>query len=536
MDKLLFINPATQECFGEVTMATPQQVVEARREMAAAQAVWGQKSIHERVRALRKLQALIVDEIDEIAAVINRDTGKSRQDALASEMLFVTSMLQAYCKEAPHWLRRRSLSPGLQIFKRAYVEYQPHGVVGVIGPWNYPFMLLLSPIISALLAGNTVLAKPSEVTAATGVMMEGLFKRIPELSPYVRFLHGDGRVGAALVQAKPDMIFLTGSPLTGRRVLQAAAENLTPVICELGGKDPMIVLDDADLDAAARWGAWGAFFNNGQSCVSVERVYVVESVYEQFVEKVVAETKKIKVGYSSDLESPFHLGPFTFERQSRIVDEHVQEALAKGAKIITGGKREGPYMEPTVMVNVDHSMRLMQEETFGPILPIMKVRDETHAIQMANYSDYGLGAAVWGRNLARAQQVARQLQVGSVVINDTKVHFMMPTVPFGGVKQSGMGRIHCEQDVLQFVQTHSYVVGGPPLAFDLATLLRIPGHYKLGAAIIHLMFGTSAAQRLQPVKDALADQEIRPKLNKAAAVGAMTVLTAVILGLARGRK
>lgn len=536
-EKLSFISPASGEKFGEVPMAIPAQVNEARREMATAQKIWGNKPIQERIRILQKLQTLIVDELDNIAAVISQDTGKSRQDAIASELLFVTSMMQAYCKQAPGWLRRRSLSPGLQIFKRAYIEYQPHGVVGVIGPWNYPFMLLISPVISALLAGNTVLAKPSEVAAATGVMIEGLFKRIPELSPYIRFLHGDGRIGAALVQSKPDLIFITGSPLTGQKVLQAAAENLTPVICELGGKDPMIVLADADLDAAARWGAWGAFFNNGQSCVSVERVYVVESVYDEFVEKVVTETQKIKVGYSADANSPYHLGPFTFDRQARIVSEHLEEALSKGAKVLIGGKRQGMFMEPTVMVDVDHTMRLMQEETFGPIMPIMKVKDETHAIQLANHSDYGLGAAVWGRDLARAQQVAQQLEVGSVIINDTKVHFMMPTVPFGGVKRSGVGRIHCEQDVLQFVQVHSYVVGGPPLPFDLATLLRIPGHYKLGTAIIRLMFGTSPAQRLQPVKEALTDEEIRPKVGKAAvALAGVGVLAAIVLNLFRPHK
>lgn len=526
---LPFVNPATGEQFGSVPMTTIVDVQRARREMGAAAQTWAAKPIKERVRIVRKLQALLIDEMDEITAVMNQDNGKSRQDALA-ELFMSVDLINQYCNRSPHWLRRRRIPSGLQIFKRCYIEQHPHGVVGIIGPWNYPLVLILPPVISALLAGNTVLVKPSEVTAATGVMIEQLFQKVPELAPFVRFLHGDGRVGAALVQSRPDLIFLTGSTKTGRLVMQAAAENMTPVICELGGKDPMLVLEDADIEAAAHWGAWGAFYNTGQTCMAVERIYVVESVYDRFLEAFVEETRKLKQGYSTEIDNPNDIGPLTFQRQVDIIEDHVQDALGKGAQIIHGGKRDGMYMEPTVMVNVDHSMKIMREETFGPVVPIMMADDEVHAIQLANDSNLGLSASVWSRNLGHAERVAHQLYVGSVNINDTMSHFAIPRLPFGGVKESGIGRTHGKKDLLQFTQTRAFVVGNPPLPFDVATILRQPGNYRLGSGIIHLAFGTTLKQRLEPVVELLEEKELKPKAKKmGTAVGLTAALGAAIL-------
>ena len=521
---LPFVNPATGETFGSVPMTTATDVQNARREMTTAAQTWAAKPVKERVRLVRKLQAVLIDEIDEITAVLNQDNGKSRQDAMA-ELFISVDLINQYCNRAPRWLRRRRISPGLQIFKRCYIEQHPHGVVGVIGPWNYPLVLIVPPVISALLAGNAVLVKPSEVTAATGVLVEQLFQKVPELAPFVRFLHGDGRVGAALVQSKPDLIFLTGSTKTGRLVMKAAAENMTPVVCELGGKDPMLVLEDADIEAAARWGAWGAFYNTGQACTAVERIYVVESVYDRFLEAFLEETRQLKQGYSPEIDNLNDLGPLTFQRQVDIIEDHVQDALAKGAHIIHGGERQGMYMEPTVMVNVDHSMKIMREETFGPVVPIMMVDDEVHAIQLANDSHLGLSASVWSRSLPHAEQVAHQLYVGAVNINDTMSHFAIPRLPFGGVKESGIGRTHGKKDLLQFTQTRAFVVSNPPLPFDIATIMRQPGNYRLGSGIIHLAFGTSAKQRIKPVVELLEAQEIKPKAKK---VGTAVGLTAVV--------
>lgn len=535
VETLPFINPATSEQFGEVTTATQSDVMAARQEMAAAAKMWAAKPLKERIRILRKLQTLLIEELDEITAVMNMDNGKSRQDALI-EIFVTVDLMTQYMKQVPHWLRRRRVSPGLQIFKQCYVEHKPHGVVAVIGPWNYPFVLLVPPIFSALLAGNAVIAKPSEVTGATGVLIENLFKRIPELAPFVRFLHGDGRVGAALVQSKPDLIYLTGSVATGKKIMQAAAENLTPVIFELGSKDPMIVLEDADIQQAAKWGVWGAFYNSGQTCVSVERVYVVETVYEQFVQAVLAEASNLDIGYSPDVNNVFHMGPLTFQRQIDIIEDHLQDALAKGAKIITGGKRDGMFMQPTVMVNVDHTMKLMQDETFGPIMPIMKVADETDAIHLANHSYMGLGASVWSRDLKRAERIAHQLETGSVNINDTITHFAIPNLPFGGVKQSGNGRAHGEEDLLQFTSSRAYIVSPGPNPLDIATILRKPNTYNLNKAILKLVFGTTPQQKLEPLTELLPTEPAKLKTVGAVAVAAGLAITAITILTALNRR
>ncbi|MFN8484937.1 MAG: aldehyde dehydrogenase family protein [Anaerolineae bacterium] len=499
---LEFVNPATGLPFGQVETASPDEARLIHKEMRAAFDIWHQKSVKERVAVLRKLQKAILDNLDDITAVLNQDCGKSRQDALI-EVFITVDMLDQYCKRAPHWLRRQPVSRGLYLFKKCYVEYRPYGVVLIIAPWNYPFALSIPPVIAALLGGNTVVLKPSEVTAASGEMMERLFKLVPELSPYVRVVHGGGDVGAALVQSGPDYIFLTGSMPTGKKVMATAAETLTPVACELGGKDAMIVLEDADLRQAAHWGAWGAYFNSGQTCMAVERVYAVEAIYDAFVRMAVEETEKIKVGFSTEQESQFYMGPITDPRQLRTIRTHLDDALAKGARILTGGEIDGMFVEPTVMVDVDHSMLIMQDETFGPILPIMKVKDEAEAIRMANDCHLGLGASIWSREVSRAERVAHQVEASSIVINDTIAQFGVPMLPFGGIKQSGYGRIHGREGLMQFTRPYAYAVGAPPPSWDIATILRKPGHYRAGAAVMRLAFGVTPQQRIGPVLEAV---------------------------------
>lgn len=491
-------NPATMEQFGQVPMATPDEVKQAMSEMRSASKVWRDTPVKERVRILGKLQKVLIDSADEITDVLNRDTGKSRQDALI-ELYTTLDVMDVYRKHAARWLRRQGVPRGYFFFKRCYVEQRPYGTVLVISPWNYPFYLSMPPVIAALLTGNTVILKPSEVTAASGVLMQRLFERVPELAPYIRVIHGDGSVGAELVKSNPDYIFVTGSTLTGKRVMQAAAENLIPVACELGGKDAVIVLEDADINQAARWCVWGAFFNTGQTCMAVERVYVVEQVYDEFVKKVLEHTKELKIGYSRDLNSPYYLGPMTDPRQLKIIDRHLEEATSKGATILAGGKKDGMFLDPTVMVNVDHSMMLMQEETFGPIIPIMKVKDEAEAIRLANDSKFGLGASIWSNNIPRAERVAHQVEAGSILVNDTIAQIAIPMLPFGGIKQSGYGRIHGKEGLLQFTQVYSYAIGRTPNPLDIAVIMREPGHYDTGWRLMHILFGTSLKQRLQPL-------------------------------------
>ena len=500
-DRLLyFSNPATGEQFGSLAMATPAEVRQAHQEMRVSFRVWSSKPVRERVRILRKLQAVLLDNLDEISEVINRETGKSRQDAMI-EVFVSIDMLNSHLNHAPHWLRKKTVSRGLYLFKKNMIERRPYGVAAVISPWNYPFLLAFTPMVAALIAGNTVLLKPSEVTGATGLMIEKMVKRVPELIPYVRVLHGDGSVGELLVQSTPDFIFLTGSPRTGKLVAKAAADHLIPMTFELGGKDPMIVLEDADLAAAARWGAWGAYYNAGQACMSVERVYVVEQVYDEFLRLAIEETRKLKLGYSPNQDAPLFVGPISDPRQLKTIARHLEDALAKGAKIEIGGKINGLFVEPTVLTDVDHSMLIMRDETFGPFMPVMKVRDEEEAIQLANDCPLGLSASVWSPDTERAMRVASRIQAGSVVINDTIAHFAVPMLPFGGTKQSGYGRIHGEEGLLQFTQSQGFAVGGPPPAIDIATKLREPGHYHTGSAIAHLVFGVTPKQKLKPILD-----------------------------------
>jgi acyl-CoA reductase-like NAD-dependent aldehyde dehydrogenase len=536
-DMLSFVNPATNERFGAVTMASDEEIIAARREMGAASLIWAAKPVKERVRILRKLQEVIIDSLDEITEVVNQDHGKSRQDAYVEVMMTVDKLHQYY-KRAPRWLKRRSVPPGLYFFRKYSVEPRPYGVVGVIGPWNYPFELVVPVTCSALLAGNTVLVKPSEVAGATGVMIEGLFQRVPELAPFVRFLHGDARVGAGLVRSRPDLVFLTGSTSTGKTVAKMTAETMTPFLCELGGKDPMIVLEDADIHAAAKWGVWGAAsFNTGQTCIAVERIYVIEAVYDEFVQAVVAEAKKVKMGYSPHIDCEFNMGPLTFQRQVNIIEDHLQDAQAKGARIIYGGTRDGMFMEPTVVVDVDHSMKLMWDETFGPIIPIMMFKDENHAIQLSNHSEFGLSAYVWSGNLSRAKRIAEQLDVGTVNINDVMANYPVSMLPFGGVKMSGNARTHGKEEVMQFTRLRSYAVGRPPLPFDVSTILRYPNHYRLGAALLRLAFGVTPRQRLQPITELWEEVEIAPKAGKVmATTGVLAALLALAAGLLNSRK
>jgi acyl-CoA reductase-like NAD-dependent aldehyde dehydrogenase len=540
-DKLIFTNPATGEKFGEMPMTSPETVALYRQEMGRAAAVWRQKTLAERVRILKQFQGVLIEAVDEISAVLNQDCGKTRQDGLI-ELFITVDLLHQYCSHAPRWLRRKSIWPGLYFFRRYYTEQRPYGTVAVIGPWNYPLIMVLGPALAALAAGNTVVLKPSEVTAATGQLIEKLLQRVPDLAPFVRVVHGDGRVGEALVRSKPDLVFLTGSTPTGKRVSQVAAENLTPVIFELGGKDAMIVLEDADLDAAARWGVWGAFFNAGQTCMAVERVYVVESVYDAFVERVLHYTREFKMGYTPAVESPYSLGPLTFQRQVTIMEQHLQDALAKGARILVGGQRREMFAEPTVMVNVNHDMLLMREETFSPVMPIMKVKNEAEAVRLANDNQYGLGAYIWTSDIQRGQRVGQQIEAGTIVINDALSHFAVTQLPFGGVKQSGNGRVHGEPDLLQFTQTQAYSVGRPPLPFDIATLLRQPGYYWLGDAILKLVFGVTPRQRLEPLRQLLPPElptvlpTTRRTASNLATAGTLMALATLLLSIWRWRK
>lgn len=493
-EKLSFINPATGLQFGEVSITTSDEVKQAVEDLHGSFPVWSAKSVKERAKILKKFQTLLIDQRDEISSLVSQDNGKNRQDSLI-ELFISVDTLSQLSANAAKWLKPKRVSPGLYFLKKCIVEHRPHGVVAVISPWNYPLMISLAPMFSALLAGNTVILKTSEVTPAVGALIEKLFQQIPELSPFVRVVHGDGKVGAALINNKPDYIFVTGSTITGKKIMQSAAEHLIPVTLELGGKDAMIVLEDADVDAAARWGAWGANFNAGQTCMSVERVYVVESKYDEFVQLAVKYSNEIKGGFTLEADSPYLMGPITDPRQIQIIDEHVNDAVQKGARVLCGGKEAGALYKPMVMVDVNHSMKLMREETFGPIMPIMKVKDEEEAIRLANDSEFALSASVFGNDLKHAKQVADKIEASSVIINDAIAQFGIPLLPFGGGKNSGIGTTHGKEGLLQFTRLHSYAIGGTPVSWDIATILRNLGNYDLGVALMGVIYGTTLKQK-----------------------------------------
>lgn len=495
---LPFINPATGEQFGQIQTSNPDEVNAAVAEMKAAARTWGKKPLRERIRVMKQLHQLLFDEIDQLTAIITQDTGKPRQEALI-EVFTSLNYFSTLLKRAPQWLKDEKVSTGLQFFKKAWIQQKPYGVVAVIAPWNYPFILTINPILGALISGNTVVAKGSEVTPAVASLMETLFQRIPELKAYIRFVYGGGEVGAALVAAAPDLIYVTGSVETGRKISEAAAKNLTPVVCELGGKDPMIVLADADLESAARWGVWGAFSNSGQTCMAPERVYVVEAVYEPFLQAVKKEVETLRVGYSFETEAENNYGSMTSPNQLKIVSDYVADAIEKDAHILCGGDHEAMFHEPTLVIDINDKMKLMQEETFGPVMPVIKVRDAQEAIRRANDSPYGLSASVFGEDISQAKQVAEALEVGTVNINDTLTHYGIPELPFGGVKRSGNGRSNGKAGLLEFTQPIGYV-SGKPKSFDIATIIRKPGNYHIAKGALLALLAPSFRQKWAGVK------------------------------------
>ncbi|MER3395202.1 MAG: aldehyde dehydrogenase [Acidimicrobiia bacterium] len=456
------INPATGEVIGTVPEMGEGEVREAVQRARRAYELWSCLPFERRAEHILSVCDLMIDRAREIARSISRETGKPIGDAYITELFTTADLIHFYARKGKKIMRPRQVSTGLFLNKKAYKIYQPLGVVAVISPWNYPFSLTMGPVVSALFAGNTVVLKPSEFTPFVGKLVGELFEDVGAHSGIVQVVTGGGRTGEALVRAGVQKVVFTGSVETGRKVMRAAADTLTPVVMELGGKDPMIVLDDADIERAANAAVWGAFSNCGQTCTSIERVYVTEGVYDEFVSKVVEKTKALRVGYSEGSET-YDVGSLTRPAQLDIVEEHIKDAVEKGARILTGGhriedKKPGYFYEPTVLVDVDHRMQIMREETFGPVLPIMKVRNRDEAVRLANESRYGLAASVWTKDTKEAERLVEEVQAGGVVVNDCLAHYGVPSLPFGGVKESGIGRTHGAEGLIEFCEVKSVLV------------------------------------------------------------------------------
>jgi succinate-semialdehyde dehydrogenase/glutarate-semialdehyde dehydrogenase len=450
------VNPATQQAFAETSLLDSAQASETVGVARAAFPGWSRTSFRARARLVDRLRQAVVDEADAIAALVEREQGKPAAEVYAVEILPSLEALKHLSQHAEQLLRDEVLE-GQQLLlahKEARLVYAPIGVVLAITPWNYPWGLCLPIVAAALMAGDTVLLKPAPATTLVGLRIGALARNAGFPDGVVNVLAVDDAIAASLVEdPRLGKIVFTGSVATGKKVMAAAAKNLTPVLLELGGKDPAIVCRDADLDRAARGIVWGAFVNAGQTCASVERVYVERPVAEDFLARVVAETRRLRLGNPGAGE--VEVGPMTLERQRRIVEEHVADAVAKGARVLTGGATpSGPgfFYPPTVLADVDHSMAIMREETFGPVLPIMAVDSLDDALRLANDSAYGLTASGWTRSDETARRLQRELQAGIVTINDHLSSFGEPTAPWGGVKWSGIGRTHGLLGLREMVQ------------------------------------------------------------------------------------
>ncbi|HVP27838.1 MAG TPA: succinic semialdehyde dehydrogenase [Myxococcota bacterium] len=456
--RLRLRNPATLEEIGEIEVQTASDVRAAIERARKAQPGWASLRFDERARYLERAVRVLLERQDEFLDVIVRETGKPRAEALAVELLAACDALTFYARRAKRILADRTLPVHLMKTKKLRISYRPLGVAGIITPWNFPFLLSLNPTAQALMAGNTVVLKPSEITPFSGQLVEKLLEEAGLPEGVFSLVLGDGETGAALVEAGVNKISFTGSVRTGRRVGEACGRNLVPCTLELGGKDPMIVCADADLERAANGAVYGAFSNAGQVCVSTERVYVVEEIHDAFVEKVVAKTAQLRQGADGE----FEIGPMISRDQLAIVERHVEDARARGAAIRTGGRRNpaqsGLFFEPTVLTGVSHEMAIMREETFGPVLPIMRVRDEEEALRLANDSPYGLNANVWTRDKRKGERMAKALESGSAVVNDCMLTYGVTESPFGGVKESGVGQVNGEIGLRSFCHAQSILI------------------------------------------------------------------------------
>jgi len=453
--ELISRNPATGEEIGRAPLTTPEEVARAVGRARETQRAWAARSVRERGRLVMKARRIILKELEEIALLISRETGKPVAEAIAMELTPSLDLMQHFARYTASLLWPRHISVGQYALmgRSSYEIYKPLGVVGVISPWNFPWATPLAEVVMALMAGNAVVLKPSELTPLTGLKIKDVLKRAGLADGLLRVVTGDGSTGAALVGAGVNKIMFTGSVATGKRVAEAAARYLTPVVLELGGKDPMIVLEDADIDNAALGAVWGAFANSGQACASVERCYVHETIAPQFIKAVVAETKRLRQGVGTD--KSVDVGAMTSERQLLVVERHVDEAIDKGATVRTGGRRmedsSRVFFEPTVLTNVNHHMTVMREETFGPVLPIMTFKTDEEAVRLANDSMYGLTASVWTRNITRGKRLAERIDAGTVMVNEVVYTHGIAQTPWGGVKQSGLGRTHGRAGLLELV-------------------------------------------------------------------------------------
>ena len=496
MNNLRINNPITGELLYEVTQASAAQVEQVYRDARHIQPQIAALTIQQRVREMVKISDYLLAHQEEMLERLVRETGKTRFDALSTELFEICDLIDTYRDTTPRILADRKVhTPLVLMGKKSKVVFDPLGVVLVIVPWNYPLYQGLVPSLLAFLAGNAVILKPSENSPLQG-MLESILEGAKFFPGAIQVVYGGREVGEMLVEAKPDKIHFTGSQRGGREVLQAAARNLVPVDLELGGKDPAIVFEDVNIEKTANGVVWAAFTHAGQSCTSIERCYIHESIYTAFLAEVLRIVQNLRL--SSSLEQSLQagecdIGCLTVEFQAKIIEDQLKDAVEKGARVLTGGRREPGSLRfpPTVVVDLTPDMKLWTDETFGPVLPITQFKTEAEVIQQANDTPYGLSASVWSKDLRRAERVARALQVGNVSINNHMLTEGNAALPFGGVKSSGFGRYKGEWGLLTFCNIKAIMLGPNDSAIE-------PHWYPQSATKYEMLNQLSAALFRRP--------------------------------------
>jgi succinate-semialdehyde dehydrogenase / glutarate-semialdehyde dehydrogenase len=482
--RLVSTSPATGAEAGRLPVAAEADVRDAVARARAAAEWWAGLGFTGRRERLLRWRKVIARRIEELAELVHTEGGKPVADAIV-EVLTALEHIDWAARNAKRVLGPRRVRSRLILAEfTGQLEYQPYGVIGVIGPWNYPVFTPIGSTAYALAAGNAVVFKPSEYTPAVGQWLVDRFAEVVPEQPVFQAVHGLGDVGAALCRSGVSKLAFTGSTRTAKKVMAACAETLTPVLVEAGGKDAMIVDADADLDAAAEACVWGALTNAGQTCIGIERVYAVDQVFDAFVDKVVAKAGRLTVG-PEDAD----IGPITMPSQLDIIRRHIADGVARGGRAVLGGLDavQPPYVHPTVLVDVPEDSAAVREETFGPTLTVNRVRDVDDAVERANALPYGLGGSVFGRR--RAVAVARRLRSGMAAVNSTLTFAGMSTLPFGGVGDSGFGRIHGEDGLREFGRAKSITKRRARSMLPAMTFERTPADVARLVKAAKLMYG-----------------------------------------------
>ncbi len=502
-------DPATGEYLGEVPVVGADELRDRIKRAREAQEDWKKSSFEERREVLRTILAHVLEHTDELCQLIARDAGKTLENAILGEIWPVCEKIRHTITRGEEALSTRRVSPGLLVHKTATVEYHPKGVVGIICPWNFPLQNVLGPTIPALFAGNAVIVKVSEWTSWSAARFQAIFDEALDAAgvsrDLVQVIAGYAETGKALVGGGVDLIIFTGSMPNGKRVLEASAATLTPVILELGGKDPMIICDDADLERAVHAALAGTFIASGQMCLAAERIYVHEGIYDRFVDRVVEIAGCLRQAPPLTGPEPVDVGAMTMPAQVEIVERLVQDAVKKGARVRVGGTRgrhaEGAFFEPTVLTDVDHSMDIVSHETFGPVMSILRWNDDDEVIRLANSTPYALGSTVFSRNPIRARRIASELRAGSTTINDFSMAYMANELPFGGIGGSGFGRLNGPEGLraccdIKAVLDDRFSGGTPARLYPVAS-----GDYEQAKSAIRAIYGRGLRERLGGVVD-----------------------------------